>query len=85
MLEHQICEQKYNSLHTHQGYKTNIFLRCLPAHGIFSHSRQLKNYQSIFENSIKNGINALHIEEKSSRGGSTNQPREHLPTLEDGK
>ena len=36
-------------------------------------------------NSIKSGINALHIEEKSSLGGSTNQPREHLPTLEDGK
>ena len=36
-------------------------------------------------NGIKNNINALHIEEKSSLGGSTNQPREHLPTLEDGK
>ena len=40
----------------------------------------IKAYPS---NSIKNGINALHIEEKSSLGGSTNQPREHLPTLED--
>ena len=42
----------------------------------------IKAYQS---NSIKNSINALQIEEKSSLGGSTNQQREHLPTLGDGK
>ena len=42
----------------------------------------IKAYSS---NSIKNGINALQIEEKFSLGGSTNQPRERLPTLEDGK
>ena len=36
-------------------------------------------------NSIKNGINTLHIGGKTSLGGSTNHPREHLPTLEDGK
>ena len=42
----------------------------------------IKAYQS---NSIKNSINALRIEEKSSLRGSANQPREHLPTLEDGK
>ena len=45
-------------------------------------SATFKAYSS---NSNKNSINALHIEEKSSLGGSTNQPREHLPTLEDGK
>ena len=42
----------------------------------------IKAYSS---NSIKNTSSAFHIEEKSSLGGSTNQPREHLPTLEDGK
>ena len=36
-------------------------------------------------NSIKNVINTSHIEEKSSLGGSTNQPRELPPTPEDGK
>ena len=36
-------------------------------------------------NGIKNSINALHLEEKSSLGGPTNQPRERLFTLEDGK
>ena len=38
----------------------------------------IKEYSS---DSIKNGINALHIEENSSLGGSPNQTREHLPTL----
>ena len=41
--------------------------------------------KAYLSNSIKNGINVLHTEEKSSLGGSTNQPHEHLPTLEDGK
>ena len=41
--------------------------------------------EAYLSNSIKNSINGLHIEEKSSLGGSTNHPREHLPTLEDGK
>ena len=41
--------------------------------------------EAYLSNSIKNSINALNIEEKSSLGGSPNQPREHLPTLEDGK
>ena len=42
----------------------------------------IKAYPS---NSIKNSINDLHTEEKSSLGGSTNEPRDHLQTLEDGK
>ena len=45
-------------------------------------SATFKAYSS---NSNKNSINALHIEEKTSLRGSTNEPREHLPTLEDGK
>ena len=49
---------------------------------IHDSSTIIKAYQC---NGIKNTSNALHMEEKSSLGGPTNQPREHLPTLEDGK